>query len=602
MPTVNADRAGSKRCIGLLVFASAFCGGLPWVAANAERIEVVAVGVTDNTNVISGDPCGTQQVGGQACNGRPIAIHLYIETGSAGSDGFAELNHGYYRSVQAPGFITGYAVIEDPNSNDHLFRMPGYFQYNFDQLVETFDDLDYSAYGLPPQDRVVFAAAGGNASEEFVVSPGLVMAGTAFSGDLLDAVGDIDIVASPLTVVSNFLILSQGSFRFTNATGSVQGQFLIHQASMRFVLPEQPQGLPDVGSDGVPEVAALRGSSRTVEVRNGASGALLGNIAFFDGTVRAVGAVVMPDTDGNGVAEIAVLGRRKSDLRTVVEIRNLSGPQAARQVWFEPDRRPVDLAVIVDDADGNGVPELAVLSRRNSDGRGVVELKNASGAANTGTVWLSTGLTPIDLEVVPDADGNGVPEVAVLSSRSSDGRAAVEVKNASGTPAGGIVWCSSGNAARDLAVSADSDANSVPELAVLLERRTDRRGLVEVRNASGASNARVLWLAAGNVGMAVQPVGDADGNTVADVAILAIRDSDARALVEVKNTAGAVGTNTLWYPSGFTPVALSILDDVDGNGIKEAMPLLIRNSDGRVLVESRNASGNQAKRDYWFSP
>jgi hypothetical protein len=262
----------------------------------------------------------------------------------------------------------------------------------------------------------------------------------------------------------------------------------------------------------------------------------------------------------------------------------------------------VDLAVIVDDADGNGVPELAVLSRRNSDGRGVVELKNASGAANTGTVWLSTGLTPIDLEVVPDADGNGVPEVAVLSSRSSDGRAAVEVKNASGTPAGGIVWCSSGNAARDLAVSADSDANSVPELAVLLERRTDRRGLVEVRNASGASNARVLWLAAGNVGMAVQPVGDADGNTVADVAILAIRDSDARALVEVKNTAGAVGTNTLWYPSGFTPVALSILDDVDGNGIKEAMPLLIRNSDGRVLVESRNASGNQAKRDYWFSP
>jgi hypothetical protein len=36
------------------------------------------------------------------------------------------------------------------------------------------------------------------------------------------------------------------------------------------------------------------------------------------------------------------------------------------------------------------------------------------------------------------------------------------------------------------------------------------------------------------------------------------------------------------------------------NGIQEAAVLMIRNSDGRVLVESRNAAGSLTAKDYWF--
>jgi hypothetical protein len=349
-------------------------------------------------------------------------------------------------------------------------------------------------------------------------------------------------------------------------------------------------------------VAVFRGTSRTVEVRSGANGSLVRNITFLSSDFRPVAGIVLPDTDGNGVPEIAVLARRLSDRRNVVEIRNASGSAAVRQVWFEPDRRPVDLAVIADDADGNGSPELALLSRRNSDGRGVVEIKNAFGATNPTVVWLGSGLIPQDIEVVDDADGNGVPEIAALSTRATDGRVVVEVRNASGAAGGSAVWFSSGSSAVDLTVTGDSDGNTVPELAVLMQRQSDARGLVEVRNAGGAANARQLWMAAGNKGLAVEGAGDTDGNSVPNVAVLAARSSDGKVLVEVKNAAAPANTVTLWYPDGFLPAGLAVLGDVDGNGIKEVAPLLIRSSDGRLRMQRRNAAGTQSPVDYWFSP
>ena len=209
---------------------------------------------------------------------------------------------------------------------------------------------------------------------------------------------------------------------------------------------------------------------------------------------------------------------------------------------------------------------------------------------------------PRDLEIVEDADQNGVPEVAVLSSRNGDGRIVVEIKNAAGPTNPNSVWFMAGNTAIDLAVMPDKDGNTVPEVAVLSARSSDRRIVVEAKNAAGATNPTATWFAAGHTGLAVQPVADADGNGVPELAVLSRRDSDGRVLVEVKNAAGATNPNSLWYPVGTTPLALEILPDIDGSGAQEAGALLVRDSDGRILVERRNASGAQLPRDYWFSP
>jgi hypothetical protein len=101
---------------------------------------------------------------------------------------------------------------------------------------------------------------------------------------------------------------------------------------------------------------------------------------------------------------------------------------------------------------------------------------------------------------------------------------------------------------------------------------------------------------------AVRQIHDADSNGIPEVAVLSERDSDGRILVEVKNVFGATNPNPIWYSPGFTARGLATIADTDSNGVEEALVLMIRDSDGRILVQGRNAAGSPAPNDYWFSP
>jgi hypothetical protein len=395
------------------------------------------------------------------------------------------------------------------------------------------------------------------------------------------------------------------SVRFSQTPGGVYGfsNFLgLDNIAVGRIVELGPLVVPDANTDGVKDIAVVRADPIRAEIRSGAGGPLLGTIEFLDPGMIPVDAKVLPDSDGDGAAEIAVLAVRRSDGRGVVEMRNVTGAEAMRQVWFAAGHRPVLLAVIEGDADGNGVAELAVLSTRDSDGRGLLEVKNAYGPTNPASIWVGTGLTPKDLEVVDDADQNGIEEVAVLASRNSDGRMVVEIKNASGPTNPNSVWFMAGNSPIDLAVVGDKDGNMAPEVAVLSSRDSDGRLVVEVKNAAGATGPSSVWFMAGQTGLAVKSVGDADANGVPDIAVLSTRASDGRVLVEVKNAAGATVPRTLWYPAGYSARDVAALPDLDGNGVQEAGVLLTRDSDGRLVVQRRNAAGAQAPADYWFSP
>jgi len=361
--------------------------------------------------------------------------------------------------------------------------------------------------------------------------------------------------------------------------------------------------LPDVNSNGFNDLAILREGSVIAEVRDGQSGTLLNNIGFFGaGGFTPIAATPLDDADGNGVSELAVLATRDSDGRIAVEMRNVTGAPQPRQLFFAPNSTPITLVAINDDADNNNVPEIAVLSTRDSDDRGQIEIKNAFGATNPRALFAGAGLTPSDLDIIPDADNNGVPEVAILSTRDSDGRIVVEIKNAAGATLPNAVWFMPGNTAIDLAVVPDKDNNGVPEVAVLSSRNSDGRIVTEIKNASGATQPSAVWFAVGHTALQLAAVGDSDSNNVPEVAVLSTRDSDGRILVEVKNAAGATSPRALWYSPGFAARSLTILDDVDNNGIEEAGVLMIRDSDGRILVQGRNTAGTQGTKNFWFSP
>jgi hypothetical protein len=353
---------------------------------------------------------------------------------------------------------------------------------------------------------------------------------------------------------------------------------------------------------GLSSIAVLRQGSILIEMRNPLDGTPVGTLSFLSNDYVPISAAALPDSDGNGVAELAVLAERISDGRAIVQVRNISGVAAPRNIWFAADSNPIAMSVITSDADNNGVVEIAVLSTRNSDGRGRVEIKNAFGAVNTQTVYTSAGLTPRDLDVVEDSDGNGVPEVATLSTRNSDGRTVVGVANANGALNRHSVYFKPNFTAVDLAIVNDADGDGIPEIAVLSSRNSDGRAAVEIRNAAGVPNPVTRWLARGYTPLAVAAAADADGNSVPEVAALSSRDSDGRIAVDVSNAAGDAGLNRIFYSPGFSARSLVILDDLDGNSVPEAAVVMIRDTDGRILVQRRNAAGIPTATNYFLAP
>jgi hypothetical protein len=110
-------------------------------------------------------------------------------------------------------------------------------------------------------------------------------------------------------------------------------------------------------------IAVLRKGSIIAEIRDGGTGALLKNLSFFGAGFTPITAVALRDVDGDGTAELAVLSSRNSDGRNVVEIENAQGATSPSSVWFFPGATALQVGVI-GEADGNGVPEIAMTSTK----------------------------------------------------------------------------------------------------------------------------------------------------------------------------------------------------------------------------------------------
>jgi len=211
----------------------------------AALIQVTMTGLTDNTFVESGDPCGTGLTGGNACNSKTIVITAVIDTGAAPADSDAAANLGKYRTVLPPGFISGSATIDG-----RLFTLP--VASNVNQSVDLYDDANAGSFGII--DRVQFAMVGAGSGAEFTATPNVTMTSGAFAGDSLDLLADV--VGSPL-FVSGQPTFGNGSFNFINATGAVLGQYRLSSVSFAETVVPAPAALWLLGT-GVMGLAARR--------------------------------------------------------------------------------------------------------------------------------------------------------------------------------------------------------------------------------------------------------------------------------------------------------------------------------------------------------
>jgi hypothetical protein len=277
--------------------------------------------------------------------------------------------------------------------------------------------------------------------------------------------------------------------------------------------------VPDQNSNGAPELAllGLRATDRRVqvEVRDTRTGERLTAVAF-NPVFAPQRLAVLPDRNGNGSAELAVLGINAGNGAIAAAIKDAATGAGLGQIFFAKTFRPVDFAAVAD-TNGNGVAELAVLGV-NSDGQPRVELRDSGNAVLVKVLWSPKWTTPLGLVEVPDANGNGTPEVAVLGQ----GTKAVVVKTAdAGTAAQlGFVYYNRNFMPHQVAALPDLNANGVAELAVL---GRDAAGQLntELRDAvTGALVRNLQFEQLAPLDLAVLP--DLNGNGSPEVAVLGV--------------------------------------------------------------------------------
>ena len=255
---------------------------------------------------------------------------------------------------------------------------------------------------------------------------------------------------------------------------------------------EVVNNLPGTQSGSAVAVLATRKSDglMTVQLRDAATNGLIRNIypLGFGWTPLDQKIVLI-----QGAPAIGVLATRDSDGLTIVQVRDVATGNLVRNVYHLGfGWSPVELNV-VPDISGNNADELALRMTRDIDGLEIIQIRDAATHALVSNVYpIGAGLGPWTTEAFRAFNNNGQIVLGILSSRNSDGTMLVQIKNANtaallnNTFFIGPPWAFRNG----YEVVPDYNGNNVPELAVATENTANGSRLVQVRDAVTAQVLR----------------------------------------------------------------------------------------------------------------
>jgi len=182
---------------------------------------------------------------------------------------------------------------------------------------------------------------------------------------------------------------------------------------------------PDIGVVAVNAAGDIK-----IPLADAATGTPIRDLRFLNANWEPLQAVVIPDYNGNGIAEVALLGSKKGTNRLIIQVRDggtnefLTNIFPLSAVW-----RPVKMALLPD-RNANGAAEIAVMAVKEGSGRLLVQVRDSrTGQFLRNLTPLSARWEPKDMVVLPNLEG-GVTGLSVLATRREDGRPIIQTINA----------------------------------------------------------------------------------------------------------------------------------------------------------------------------
>jgi hypothetical protein len=181
--------------------------------------------------------------------------------------------------------------------------------------------------------------------------------------------------------------------------------------------------LNDTSGNEIPEIGVLGVLKDNDQVRvqalDAESGSVLTNI-FLGGVYQPRALMIMPDINGNATDEIVALGVDPATQNVRIQVRDSLNTKKAKRVlyniWLGNANEAIALE-LVEDINGNGFADIAVLLK-TPDGVGRVRVQDGGDGEFIRNLFFSGVEEPTDLTAVEDYDGNGFGELAVLGEKN----------------------------------------------------------------------------------------------------------------------------------------------------------------------------------------
>jgi len=273
----------------------------------------------------------------------------------------------------------------------------------------------------------------------------------------LEVMADINANGAPELVV-----LGRGSTA-AEVRDSLTGQLLGAVEFDPALSPIDLELIADQTGNAVPELAMLGQGSVKVEIKDPLTQSPINNLAFND---RYIPKDLSVWRYGDTTA-VGVLGESKNPSRSdKVEIRNLDSEQITTHLWLGKPWRLLQMELLAD-LNGNGSPEAVVLREHAVDGRvSVLPVDTASGARFR-HLGFDPNYRPVRMRIVDDVNGNGAEEVAVLAVRRGSGNQKVWIKDARSGKSVRHIFFGKTYIGEDMGISPDINGNGTPEVVVL---------------------------------------------------------------------------------------------------------------------------------------
>lgn len=337
----------------------------------------------------------------------------------------------------------------------------------------------------------------------------------------------------------------------------------------------------DKGNPAFPRASAT--DQRGVRFARVAGGRM--DIGAVEQQVNDVAPVVLrtiPDLNGNSTTELAALIYKLSTQTTTVQVRDTQSRELITRASLPKRRETVDMQTLPD-VNGNGTRELAVLSR----GPTSVSVRDAATGSVISDLSFTAGLFPKSLGITPDISGNGQAEVAVLATQR--GATIAELRDSvAGNLVNRVAFTASGTV-RNVVVLSGTSASGSPELAVLFDSLDPARpDTVQIRDAATDALVRNIVVGSGATAMEMALVPDVNGNGYDELAVL-----QSLSRVTLLDSATGAALTTLNYDPFYLPQQIVVEPDTNGNGAAEIAVLGRSLANGSLAVESRDAATGQ---------